>query len=750
MLDSSSDDCRRAAIECIGKLTFSNHIEAAEEAGVVPRLINLLSNPSTDTRMDVVGALAAIRNVQTAPTINAALLSTMHAATSPDLTRKCAEHLLAGDTAMTSPNIMLSAARKLIKLLSGPPEDSRGVVRSIAQCIDGSAKADAFVQAGLVAVLPSLLRSPDSFVRVWSSIMVRNLVVDDDMRGWAVIEAGVGPQLMAMVASADMHSQLAALFTIPPLVGSVGNASDVIGDGEALGKIVSLLSSTIDEVLVGACQTVQCLAHHTATSSKLVALGCTASLIRLFSSPNVSVVCEAALALSSLANSEQKAHTSTIVSEGAVPALVQALKSRRSSKVTSSTAFALSVLTERSHVASNAVVDAGVLSVLDSMLDSASLGMQELGADVFGTLFRNQDAEKRARSLLARNSMLKILNLLDSSSVDVRSVAALSMWHASKTEAGAMGLLSGAAQFVELFTKQDDETLQHLLVQVFANMLRYADELRGSMRGLAGPVLAMAEVLWEKATDPMLRLDSLCVIINLRASELPWTDTLMEQLLSLMNHVLATMEGDEFLAWAVVQPVALLAYTDSNKAALFEGGLVPPLVRLMDCGSDRVTSMILKALASLSSCGDVCEQVPGLRDRLVAVTAPPAWVADAAIILYRKVNTNRRQSVSSSLASSMNKRVMLTCPEAQETFVLWLRDRLQQLGYTVLVPDLRSLTTPALGKLQAAIDQCSTVIVCVDPSVLRSEPHRIFMDMCLTLHKTVVPIKRAESFELQG
>jgi hypothetical protein len=411
LLDSQNVDCQRAALECITKLTFSNHIEAAEEAGVVPRLISMLGKP-LEMRGEVIVALAAVRSINNAKAINAALLSAMHSTDNAQIGRLAAESLLSCDPGMVQPSLIAAAAKKLIKLLQSDANEARILVRSIAQCIDSSLKGDTFIEAGLLPITPILLKSTDNFVRVWATIITRNLAVDSEARTSALVSIGAGPCLLAMLDSPDLHCRLAGLFSIPSLVCNGAHINTVLGDEAAATKVIALLDEPVDELLLGACQVLQYAAHNEDARQLLMRLNCVGNLVKLFNSESVTVVCEASLTLAALAASQgtnpNAKYAHQIVEQGAVPALLSALRSRKSKRLTSSTAFALSTLTERSYLASNALVDSGALSVLDSMLDSGSHGMQEVGADVLGTLFQNQDAEKRAQALMARSSMKKV------------------------------------------------------------------------------------------------------------------------------------------------------------------------------------------------------------------------------------------------------------------------------------------------------------------------------------------------------
>ena len=60
---------------------------------------------------------------------------------------------------------------------SGSYDNSRVLIRLIAQSIDTSAKSDAFVNAGFIPLLPLLLQAEDQVVKIWGSIAVRNLVL---------------------------------------------------------------------------------------------------------------------------------------------------------------------------------------------------------------------------------------------------------------------------------------------------------------------------------------------------------------------------------------------------------------------------------------------------------------------------------------------------------------------------------------------------------------------------------------------
>ena len=820
LLDSENADCQRAAIECICRLSFSNHIEAAEEAGVVPRLISLLGSSLLDTRVDVMIALASIRGPSNANIINNAFLSVMHSAEDPVVVRVAAEKLLSAEQLQT--NLMYSATRKLVYLLQSDPDECRMVVRAIAQSIDSSSKADAYVEAGLIPLLPILLKSTDSFVRIWTSIVIRNLVVESEDRSRAVAAAGVGPALMAMLSSTDLQSQLAALFTIPSLIYNGIDITTVLGDPLVVGKIVSLLtSSTIDEVLIGACQTVQYLAHNNQARKQMIEHHCSAALIKLFSSETVQVVCEAALALAALASSTagpiangnsngaagkmaasksnlfsglstgaassssstgliaDKEAAKAIVDEGAVPALVKALKSRRGSKVTSTTAFALSALTENSNEAGNAAVDSGALSVLDSMMDSQSFGMQELGADVLGTLLQNKDAEQRARALRARSSINKVISLLQSSSNEVRQVAALTMWHASRTEAGAISLLNAFTSFMDLFSKHiNDNAVTLSFLQSFANLTRYADtDVRETMRSCGQDVLRMAISLLKDpkrasalANDLELAIDCFTVVANLAPSPpssgtqtvveanpkapLPGTTFVKDHINILQDLLQRTIskctKEDDFLGWAIGQPVLQLSYLDENKEIMLVQGIVPLLVQLFTVSSERVHMVVLKTLANISFAGDVFDKAPELTDLLSGISAPHAALSLAAIIKHNCSGRVAMPRMSMALADAISHRVLLTGLEGQYSFGRWLRDRLQQMGYQVLVPDLKALTPAGLQGLHTAIEQAGSVVVCVDEAILQSEAHHMFLNMCQALRRTIIPIKTNASFNLDG
>ena len=107
-------------------------------------------------------------------------------------------------------------------------------------------------------------------------------MVGSDARLQQLIEVGIGSCLQHMMLSSDLHCQLAALFTMPLLLGNGADIVKVLGDASAVQNILSLLKSSVNEVLVGACQTIQIMASNPITHSKLMELKCTAALIKLF------------------------------------------------------------------------------------------------------------------------------------------------------------------------------------------------------------------------------------------------------------------------------------------------------------------------------------------------------------------------------------------------------------------------------------------------------------------------------------
>ena len=99
-----------------------------------------------------------------------------------------------------------------------------------------------------------------------------------------LIAVGVGPCLQVMMLSSDLHCQLAALFTVPLLLGNGADIVVVLGDTSAVQNILNLLKSSVNEVLVGACQTIQIMASNPSTRASLIKLKCTDDLIKLFDS----------------------------------------------------------------------------------------------------------------------------------------------------------------------------------------------------------------------------------------------------------------------------------------------------------------------------------------------------------------------------------------------------------------------------------------------------------------------------------
>jgi hypothetical protein len=369
--------------------------------------------------------------------------------------------------------------------------------------------------------------------------------------------------------------------------------------------------------------------------------------------------------------------------------------------------------------------------------------------------------------------------LLDSASPDVRQVVALTMWHASKTEAGGQGLLGSLGHFLRLCKKHlsDDTHTRTALLQSFANIVRLCPaDARGMLRSDAAEVVDMATGLLPALNlnaDSDLQLMVDCATIVACLVELPTvraTNTTLETLLVLLLRVADVSDhSDDFLAWAVVHPIALLSAIDANQEPMYNEGFVAPLARLLDVKSERTTALILKTFTNLGFYGDVTLLVPGLTERLTAMTGSSELVADAAIVMFQSLQPT---AAPASLAKSptmsggaaaeggqtavrrpsklAQQRVLLCCMDDQQTFCLWLRDRLQQLGFTAMSPDLRSLTPAALHNLREVIDGASSVVVCVDTNMLASEVHRAFVGMCFVQKKQVIPVKLSAALRLSG
>eukprot|EP00047_Mylnosiga_fluctuans_P013792 m.33371 g.33371 ORF g.33371 m.33371 type:complete len:1577 (-) comp5097_c0_seq1:1134-5864(-) len=756
LLSSPHGDVQRAAIDCVQNLSFSNHIEAAEDAGVVQELTALLIHPNFDTRIAAINALGAIRTQANSLKINSAILSMMHSWQDRKLVTAAAECLLSSDPQAIQPGLLQAAAKKLLDIVMSTPSERRSLIKLIAQCIDSSAKSDAFMAAGLIPYLPALLKSNDNLTKIWTSIAVRNIVVDSETRLKAVIDAGVGPLLHAMMLTDDLHCQLAGLFTIPPLLATGLNIVDVLGQVKAIENIVNLLQSTVSEILVGACQTIQIMANNADTRKALVAQKCTSALIRLFSSGVVSVVCEAALALATLASSNDATSAQAMIEEGAVPALIEALKAKSNKKVTCSTAFALTALAEKSDVAGNAVVDSGALSILDSMMENASYGMQEAGVDMLGSLFHNRDAENRARTLLARNSMAKVLRLLKSSSAEVRNVVALTMWHASKTEVGAVSLTSSLPIFLDLLKRfPSDTTLQPILVQIFANLLRFGgDRVRESLVAAADvvqPLVAVVQGTLTAKSDVGITLDCLTVSMNVNdlyvaacsANDLDTVAILAEKLCG--NDLKEDVD-----AASILSIILQLSYCHANRRAIAGSSLVPILDRFLEFNNERLSTLVLRTLTNLCFSCNLLELLPDFADRLASIKSPLENVVYASVLHYALVPRERRNSAT-SLAATMNKRVAVVFADQSRELGLRLRDMLQQSGSHVITPNVSGAITPALLKeLRQAVDMCGAFVVCADPELLGMEGARIMMCMAAgDPTRIVVPVRASKTFQPQ-
>lgn len=239
----------------------SQHVHAVVEAAAVPVLINLLSSPVDYLRAEVVwvvGRMAEdsiqVRDFLLQSGALQPVLDCLTDATKPDLLRTAVWALSSLHRGRPRPPLQAvkSALPHVARLLSS--SDDADVLANACwtlSCISDDAyteRIQAVVEAGVVPRLVQLLAHGDQSVVIPAVRTVGNLVTGDDVQTQVVVDAGVLPALGNLLAHRERSVRKEVCWTVSNITAGTRQQIQAVMDAGLFPRLVRLLGDPEPEV----------------------------------------------------------------------------------------------------------------------------------------------------------------------------------------------------------------------------------------------------------------------------------------------------------------------------------------------------------------------------------------------------------------------------------------------------------------------------------------------------------------------
>eukprot|EP00794_Sanderia_malayensis_P003419 gene3419-3910_t len=306
-----------------------------------------------------------------------------------------------------------------------------------------------FSSAPVWEVLVSMLNTADVFYQYQASKCLEALTIDNKMHWEAIVKANGIKALVALLDTDDVPllsmvlsvlcnigefdevrreisvdnavSLLVALLDCPVsivhsraavLIGDLGCIAanqKIIADQGAVEKLVKLLSSDVEHVLVNVVNALRVLADKTSENQSAIGShGAISIIIDLLGSNSIRLQANTAACVSAMAF-ENKPNQDMFVNEGAVKPLVKLLKSK-DSRCQLKAASALQTLAEDNQFAQEEIDKCDAAKPLIRLLKLWAVNMKEQGATALWALAGETiDNQKRIAELIGINILVDML-----------------------------------------------------------------------------------------------------------------------------------------------------------------------------------------------------------------------------------------------------------------------------------------------------------------------------------------------------
>eukprot|EP00927_Polykrikos_kofoidii_P062596 TRINITY_DN57403_c0_g1_i1.p1 TRINITY_DN57403_c0_g1~~TRINITY_DN57403_c0_g1_i1.p1 ORF type:complete len:902 (+),score=161.87 TRINITY_DN57403_c0_g1_i1:57-2708(+) len=330
------NDKRDAAVS-LWNIAVGNSMvqEAIEQAGAVPPLVELLSDPEAspdvhEAAVAVLGALAANSAESRVTMAKAGAIPLLVKILKYDQAgaRVVAARALWGLAAHVPNQLAIveaGAIGPLVKLLDDNLSHVR-ITAAAALCglaSDHKDNQDKIAEAGAIPPLVRLLREEEAGARVAAAAALRNLAISDSDHQEAAVTAGVIKPLVELLRDDKADAQEDAAFLLANLAANNANHQNWIAKAGAVKPLIALLWRQASEVREAACLVLRNLAGDNAPNARaIMQAGAIEPLSGLLADTRPPVRKQAAWALWNLAVANPE-HLGLLSDAGSIEPMVQ-------------------------------------------------------------------------------------------------------------------------------------------------------------------------------------------------------------------------------------------------------------------------------------------------------------------------------------------------------------------------------------------------------------------------------------------
>ena len=360
---------------------------------------------------------------------------------------------------------------------------------------------DAFLSAGLVPILTSLLESAQSEVQFLAVLAIGMTARDSQQLCDAIIAAGALPKLADLSGSDQPDLQRGAVLGFALIVQSQQDTG-LIQVSHFMPACISMLMSDnlYEQGLAARAMEEVVQRRQQAQCDAVITAGALPLLVAKLQSPQTELQMRAATVLAFLASNSPDSQTAVAVSSCAIealPAVAAMLQSDVSECATKRAALKLvTAWAERSQKIRDRIVSSGMVPILAASLSSDHPSLQDQAAEALSNIAAGSQANKDA--IIASGALPLLVGLVVTGQRDGRSMAAETsgrLAHQYQTTGAAIIAAGALPVLVALISSEASSEDEHWLA-AFA-VARLATGSQGSQQAViaSGALPLVATIL---------------------------------------------------------------------------------------------------------------------------------------------------------------------------------------------------------------------------------------------------------------
>ncbi|KAK6182496.1 hypothetical protein SNE40_010174 [Patella caerulea] len=231
--------------------------------------------------------------------------------------------------------------------------------------------------------------------------------------------------------------------------------------------------------------------------------------------------------------------------------------------------------------------------------------------------------------------------------------------------------------------------------------------------------------------------DTICFIINV----------LRDSLASATNFSSKFGMG----AVEVTEGLNNIAFNDSNKVKIVQGGAIPLLVKMMsnnrNCQYYAVMLLWTLAFNQANRKAIICE--PGCEEGLnILVNCKDKTLSHAARGALWEINSNEEQSISKEVEADC-PHIMISYQWDVQPVMLKVKERLKQSGFKVWM-DVEHMSGSTLEAMALAVEKSVVVLICLSEKYKASPSCRTEAEYIYRLRKDIIPLRVQKKYYPDG